>query len=212
MVGPRRGAKQLGDVPRPERFGPCREQLGLGIDRSTTLVASLAHLLVRGEKTIHRALGAVVGALVKERRDDLDRCLVDKARRVKQVEDLPALVDRERAGRHSPSLRPVDRHLPTVVTPALVRRMPARGRASWARAPRVRRAPLDEMRAEEAFAAEHGADGAGLGIGVDLREERALELRAEGASRGFGANLGRRDYGALGVGHRHGSCIRRPAQ
>ena len=67
------------------------------------LIASLAHLAVRGEHAVHRALRAEVAAFVEQRRVDLRGRKVDEAGFVQDVEDVSgALLRRERQRRDLP--------------------------------------------------------------------------------------------------------------
>src|SRR5260370_27105153 len=63
------------------------------------LMPPLAHLLVRGEHAIHRALGAEVLSGVEERRVDFRRREIHEAWLVQHPEDRGLLRATERAGR-----------------------------------------------------------------------------------------------------------------
>src|SRR5687768_7720523 len=63
VVGPLRGALELGDVPRPDLVGRSGEQLRLDVGRVAELVAALADLAGGLEYAIHRSRRAQVAIL-----------------------------------------------------------------------------------------------------------------------------------------------------
>ena len=80
-------ALQLGDVPGPDLIRRRRDELGFDVRRMPHLVAALPHFVGLGEHPIHRARGAEVGLLLKQRRIDFGGRLIDKPRAVQRVAD-----------------------------------------------------------------------------------------------------------------------------
>lgn len=76
---PSRRPFEFGDIPTSKRIRRCREQLGRGVRGMASLCAALAYFLMRGEVAMHRALGAVIHALVERYDAHLRRCEIETA-------------------------------------------------------------------------------------------------------------------------------------
>ena len=57
---------ELGDVPRPDFIGACREQFGLFVAGVLQLVSPFARALIIGKDSIHRSYAAKVFAFIEQ--------------------------------------------------------------------------------------------------------------------------------------------------
>ena len=87
-VRPSGRAEQLGDIPRPELIGACRQQLGPCVLRMPELVATFLDLVFLVEDPVHRSDGAHIRPLVQKGRIDLWRGVIGELVRVEDVRDM----------------------------------------------------------------------------------------------------------------------------
>src|SRR5215207_37469 len=100
VIGPRRWAFQLGDIPAPQLVGPRGEQLRLGVGRAAQLIAPLPHFVRRRQNTVHGAPRAKVDLFVKQGRIHLARSAILKARTVEHISHGGALLGTQGSGRN----------------------------------------------------------------------------------------------------------------
>jgi hypothetical protein len=70
-IGPFGGAMEFGEIPRPELVGSGGEEFRFGIGGMAELVATFPELVLLVKDAVHGPLGAEIGALIKERGEDL---------------------------------------------------------------------------------------------------------------------------------------------
>src|SRR5437867_3147333 len=92
VVGPRRAAFELGNVPAPQLSGPRGEQLWLGIGRAPHLLAPLAHFVRCRQDAVHGAPRAEVNLFVEQGRIHLAHRAILKAWTIEHVTHGGALL------------------------------------------------------------------------------------------------------------------------
>ena len=95
-AGPFGRALQFGDIPGPYFVGPDRQELGLGVERVSSLASTLAGLALGGQEPIHGTDRAVIAAFIEQRGEDRGRGHVRKALAVEKAQQQILLGTRER--------------------------------------------------------------------------------------------------------------------